>query len=154
MIIVSDSSKHFLQRFAGENILHSLKQHQIGEKAEGDGGLKFGFSQIFLDLILDGRDGIIHRAQSADRDTRLVNDELAEVPFDGIYQEPSLLLLQEGEERVSIASIDINFGEQVKLKERYEKSKVFLWIILTLALYLVVANVLISWSVPGSCPPN
>ena len=80
-------------------------------------GLKFRyFSKIFLNLILHGWNRVIHRAQPTDGDTRLVNDKLAEVPLDGIYQEPRLLLLEEGEERVSIASVDINFGEEVELK--------------------------------------
>ena len=46
--------------------------------------LKFRFSQIFLYLFFYSWYRVIHGSKSADRNPILVNDELSEVPLDGI----------------------------------------------------------------------
>ena len=46
--------------------------------------LEFRFSQIFLDLFFYRWYRVIHGSKAADRNPILVNDELSEVPLDGI----------------------------------------------------------------------
>ena len=46
--------------------------------------LEFRSSQIFLDLFFYSWYGVIHGSKSADRNPVLVDDELSEVPLDGI----------------------------------------------------------------------
>uniref|UniRef100_A0A8D8SDY7 Uncharacterized protein n=1 Tax=Cacopsylla melanoneura TaxID=428564 RepID=A0A8D8SDY7_9HEMI len=50
-----------------------------------------------------------------DGNTVLVNNELGEVPLDGINQSSSLLVLQKFEQRSSIVPVDLDLFEKIKI---------------------------------------
>ena len=101
-----------------ENIFHALqtdkhcKIHFISPLATS----QLGESQILLDLGLHGGDGVVPRPQPGHGPPLLVDDELGEVPLDGVDQEARLLLLQEGPQGRGAAAIYIYLGKHVELK--------------------------------------
>lgn len=80
---------------------------------KGQPGLQFAFGiEIFLQVHLLGRG---RGSVALDGLSVLVNDELGEVPFNGIDQSPTLLLLQVLVQWVGAAAIDVNFLEQIEV---------------------------------------
>ena len=77
---------------------------------------QLGESQILLDLGLHGGDGVVPRPQPGHGPPLLVDDELGEVPLDGVDQEARLLLLQEGPQGRGAAAVHIYLGKHVELK--------------------------------------
>ena len=77
---------------------------------------QLGESQILLDLGLHGGDGVVPRPQPGHGPPLLVDDELGEVPLDGVDEEARLLLLQEGPQGRGAAAVHIYLGKHVELK--------------------------------------
>lgn len=70
--------------------------------------------ETFLDGLLNFGDWIVGGRGPVDRHALLVHHKLREVPFYGVDQEPRLLSLEEGPERVCVVSVDIDFGKHVE----------------------------------------
>jgi len=70
---------------------------------------------VFLDFCLNFGDWIVGGGGSVSRHSLLVHHKLGEVPFDGVHQEPGLLLLEKLEERMGVVAIHIDLGEHVEL---------------------------------------
>lgn len=70
--------------------------------------------ETFLNLLLDLGDRIVCGRGPVHRLPLFVHHELGEVPLDRVDEEPALLLLQEGPQRMGGAAVDVDLGEHVE----------------------------------------
>lgn len=66
---------------------------------------------MFSDFIFYLRNGIVKWGESCHGDTVFVDDEFCEVPFYEVAQKTTLFGLQEFEQGVSVAPIDVDLAE-------------------------------------------
>ena len=66
---------------------------------------------MFLDFVLDLRDGVVEGSEAGDGNSVFVDDELGEVPLDEVAQESSLLGLEENEEGMGVAPVHVDLAE-------------------------------------------
>ena len=90
----------------------------ITDGQDGTDFRSFGYDldnlEVFHDLLLDLRLGVVGGSEPGLGLPLLVHHELGEVPLDGVHEEAALLVLQVHPERVGRAAVHLDLAEHVE----------------------------------------